>query len=182
MSGFVNKALITGLEVKYDVQEAWMKRPNDIQIIVKFTLPDNDRVDWEKTLKINGSFNKENSDKSWGSAIKVKMFLEAVGINKPEHKEDFTISDSYIDQAMGKEIMILSYPSVKKNPKTGKSYWNDWDNVGSVYKGMDNLKSRFDKSVNGGYVRDLDTGDALNSTATPTPSTSADNNFAGLDI
>ena len=67
------------------------------------------------------------------------MFLEAVGINNPEHKEDFTISDSYIDQAMGKEIMILSYPSVKKNPKTGKSYWNDWDNVGSVYKGMDNL-------------------------------------------
>ncbi len=149
--GFVNKAKVEGIELKYDVKEKWMKRPSDIQLIVKFKLQDNPKVDWEKTLKINGNFNKQKEH--WGSALKAKMFFEACGVKNAEYNEDYTIPESYIDQCMDKEFLILSYPSVKIKDN-GKNWWNDWSEVCSVERGMDYLKKRFADAVAQKYVAD----------------------------
>tara|TARA_R110002051_G_scaffold101491_2_gene172322 strand:- start:2535 stop:3083 length:549 start_codon:yes stop_codon:yes gene_type:complete len=178
--GYVSTGIVKSIKMSYDAKLKWQQRSNDVLLEVGY----NDGQEWDKTLNLFGSFNKEKE--SWGSALKLKMFFESVGIENPEYNDDYTISDSYLDKAMNKEFLILSYPSVKLKDN-GKPFWNTFPETMAVRRGRDRLKERFMKQVRDGWVKDYKMDDPLNATSSISPpsvpkekNTSFD--IAGLDI
>jgi len=172
-TGYVTTGTVKSVTVKYDDKLKYQKKNNDIILIVEY----NDGQDWDKTLEIFGNFNKEKDH--WGSALKVKMFLEAVGIKNPVYGSDFSISDNYLDEAVGQEFLVLSYPSVNLKPN-GKPYWNTFKETMHPSKGRDALKERFSAQVEDGWVRDYKVKDALNEVPATQPKSTFD--IDSLDI
>ena len=179
--GYVTTGRVKAVELQYDAKLKWQQRNNDVLLKVVY----NDGQDWDKELNLFGNFNKEKN--TWGSALKLKMFFEAVGIDNVEYKDDFTLSDFYMDKAMNKDFLVLSYPSVKMKDN-GKPFWNTFNETMAVSRGRDRLKERFMKQVNAGWVKDYRTDDPLNNTASNTvsnpPVEKKESSFdlAGLDI
>lgn len=151
--GFVKEATIKGVELQYDVKEEWMKDPADIQIVITY----NDGQDWDDELKLFGNFNREKE--SWGGALKIKMFFEAAGIKDTDNiNDDWTIPESWLDEVVGKQILVLDYPTIRNKPN-GKPWWETFKEVCAVSRGRDHLKKRFLKQVSEGWVKDYRTDD-----------------------
>ena len=152
---FVSEATIKNIVVKYDVQEKWQKRPDDIALFL--TLDVGQNFDYE--MRIGGFFNRneDGSVKNWGAALKVKILLDALNI-KGSLTEDWQLSDEVLEEMMGKKFLRLSYVSGTKD--NGKPRWFDWNEVGRLGQ-EDRLKERFMKAVNDGWVKNFrpDTGD-----------------------
>jgi len=152
---FVSEATIKNIVVKYDVQEEWQKRPDDIALFL--TLDVGQNFDYE--MRIGGFFNRneDGSVKNWGAALKVKILLDALNI-KGSLTEDWQLSDEVLEEMMGKKFLRLSYVSGTKD--NGKPRWFDWNEVGRLGQ-EDRLKERFMKAVNDGWVKNFrpDTGD-----------------------
>tara|TARA_R100001463_G_scaffold39154_3_gene84054 strand:+ start:99 stop:629 length:531 start_codon:yes stop_codon:yes gene_type:complete len=176
MAGYVATGQVKSVELKYDHKLSYQKHVNDVFLIVTY----NDGQDWDKTLNVFGNFNKKNN--TWGSALKLKMFFEAIGIKDPEYKDDWSIPDTYLDKAVGQEFLVLSYPS--KNLKdNGKPYWNIFPEVMAVNRGMDRLKERFNKQVSEGWVKDLKVDDNSSHVTKETQTKEVPElNLAGIDI
>jgi hypothetical protein len=151
--GFVKEATVKAVEVQYDIQEDWMNRPCDIQIIVTY----NSGQDWDNELKLFGNFNREKVN--WGSALKIKMFFEAAGIKDPDDiNNDWTIKESWLEEVINQKILVLDYPTTRTKDN-GKAYWDTFKEVCHVDKGMDHLKEKFLKQVSGGWIKDYSTND-----------------------
>lgn len=152
MDCFVKQATCHGVKISYDAKlKDWFK-PSDIVMNVTFHTEQgrNNNIEEEK-LDIFGNFNKERN--TWGGLLAIKMFFEAVGVKNPEYNQDFSIPQSYIDQAINQQFLMLSYPTNRNNPKSGKPYWNNWKETTSLAKGQDKLKERFAQAVDGGWVK-----------------------------
>ena len=152
---FVSEATIKNIVVKYDVQEKWQKRPDDIALFL--TLDVGQNFDYE--MRIGGFFNRneDGSVKNWGAALKVKILLDALNI-KGSLTKDWQLPDEVLEEMMGKRFLRLSYVSGTKD--NGKPRWFDWNEVGRLGQ-EDRLKERFMKAVNDGWVKNFrpDTGD-----------------------
>jgi hypothetical protein len=151
----VSESTIKKVVVKYDVQEKWQKRPDDIAVFLTLDIGQN--FDYE--MRIGGYFNRndDGSVKNWGAALKVKILLDALGI-EGKLSEDFQLTDKILDEIVGKKFLRLSYVSGTK--ENGKPRWFDWNEVGKLGQ-EDRLKERFMKAVNDGYVKNFrpDTSD-----------------------
>ena len=176
MAGYVTTGTVKSVKLNYDHKLSYQKHNNDVFLEVTF----NDGQDWDKTMNIFGNFNKKNN--TWGSALKLKMFFEAVGIKEPEYKDDWSIPDSYLDRAIGKEFLVLSYPS--KNLKdNGQPYWNIFPETMAVARGRDRLKERFEKQVSEGWVKDFKEQDTSQPVAKETPKEELPElDLAGIDL
>ena len=154
---FVSEATIKNIVVKYDVQEEWQKRPDDIAVFL--TLDVGQNFDYE--MRIGGFFNRneDGSVKNWGAALKVKILLDALNI-KGSLTKDWQLPDEIVEEMMGKKFLRLSYVSGTKD--NGKARWFDWNEVGKLGQ-EDRLKERFMKAVNDGWVKNFrpDTGDSF---------------------
>ena len=152
---FVSEATIKNVVVKYDVQEKWQKRPDDIALFLTLDVGQN----FDYDMRIGGFFNRneDGSVKNWGAALKVKILLDALNI-KGSLTEDWQLSDEVLEEMMGKKFLRLSYVSGTKD--NGKPRWFDWNEVGRLGQ-EDRLKERFMKAVNDGWVKNFrpDTGD-----------------------
>ena len=152
---FVSEATIKNIVVKYDVQEKWQKRPDDIALFL--TLDVGQNFDYE--MRIGGFFNRneDGSVKNWGAALKVKILLDALNI-KGSLTKDWQLPDEIVEEMIGKKFLRLSYVSGTKD--NGKARWFDWNEVGRLGQ-EDRLKERFMKAVNDGWVKNFrpDTGD-----------------------
>ena len=152
---FVSEATIKNIVVKYDVQEEWQKRPDDIALFL--TLDVGQNFDYE--MRIGGFFNRneDGSVKNWGAALKVKILLDALNI-KGSLTKDWQLPDEIVEEMIGKKFLRLSYVSGTKD--NGKARWFDWNEVGRLGQ-EDRLKERFMKAVNDGWVKNFrpDTGD-----------------------
>ena len=152
---FVSEATIKNVVVKYDVQEKWQKRPDDIAVFLTLDIGQN--FDYE--MRIGGYFNRKDdgSVKNWGAALKVKILLNALDIEGKLSK-DFQLTDEILDEMIGKKFLRLSYVSGTK--ENGKPRWFDWNEVGKLGQ-EDRLKERFMKAVNDGWVKNFrpDTSD-----------------------
>jgi len=146
---FVSEATIKNIVVKYDIQEEWQKRPDDIAVFL--TLDVGQNFDYE--MRIGGFFNRneDGSVKNWGAALKVKILLDALNI-KGSLTEDWQLPDEIVEEMMGKKFLRLSYVSGTK--ENGKSRWFDWNEVGRLGQ-EDRLKERFMKAVNDGWVKNF---------------------------
>ena len=152
---FVSEATIKNIIVKYDVQEKWQKRPDDIAVFL--TLDVGQNFDYE--MRIGGYFNRneDGSVKNWGAALKVKILLDALSV-EGKLTDDWQLPDETVEEMMGKKFLRLSYVSGTK--ENGKPRWFDWNEVGRLGQ-EDRLKERFMKAVNDGWVKNFrpDTGD-----------------------
>ena len=152
---FVSEATIKNIVVKYDVQEKWQKRPDDIAVFL--TLDVGQNFDYE--MRIGGFFNRneDGSVKNWGAELKVKILLDALNI-KGSLTKDWQLPDEIVEEMIGKKFLRLSYVSGTKD--NGKARWFDWNEVGRLGQ-EDRLKERFMKAVNDGWVKNFrpDTGD-----------------------
>lgn len=177
--GYVTTGKVKIIGMEYDSKLKWQQRSNDVLLKISY----NDGQEWDKDLVLYGNFNKEKGN--WGSALKLKMFFEAVGIENVEYKDDYTISDHYLDKAMGKEFLVLSYPSVKLKD-SGKPFWNTFNETMAVSKGRERLKERFASQVRDGWVKDFNPGsDAFSSSVERKELPKKDESVfavAGLDI
>ena len=152
---FVSEATIKNIVVKYDIQEKWQKRPDDIAVFL--TLDVGQNFDYE--MRIGGFFNRndDGSVKNWGAALKVKILLDALNI-KGNLTEDWQLPDEIVEDMLGKKFLRLSYVSGTKD--NGKPRWFDWNEVGKL--GQENrLRERFMKAVKDGWVKNFrpDTSD-----------------------
>ena len=154
---FVSEATIKNIIVKYDVQEKWQKRPDDIAVFL--TLDVGQNFDYE--MRIGGYFNRneDGSVKNWGAALKVKILLDALSV-EGKLTDDWQLPDETVEEMMGKKFLRLSYVSGTK--ENGKPRWFDWNEVGKLGQ-EDRLKERFMKAVNDGWVKNFrpDTGDSF---------------------
>ena len=152
---FVSEATIKNIVVKYDVQEKWQKRPDDIAVFLTLDVGQN----FDYDMRIGGFFNRndDGSVKNWGAALKVKILLDALNI-KGSLTKDWQLPDEIVEEMMGKKFLRLSYVSGTKD--NGKARWFDWNEVGRLGQ-EDRLKERFMKAVNDGWVKNFrpDTGD-----------------------
>ena len=152
---FVSEATIKNIVVKYDVQEEWQKRPDDIALFLTLDVGQN----FDYDMRIGGFFNRneDGSVKNWGAALKVKILLDALNI-KGSLTDDWQLPDETVEEMMGKKFLRLSYVSGTKD--NGKARWFDWNEVGRLGQ-EDRLKERFMKAVNDGWVKNFrpDTGD-----------------------
>ena len=152
---FVSEATIKNIVVKYDVQEEWQKRPDDIALFLTLDVGQN----FDYDMRIGGFFNRneDGSVKNWGAALKVKILLDALNI-KGSLTKDWQLSDEVLEEMIGKKFLRLSYVSGTKD--NGKARWFDWNEVGRLGQ-EDRLKERFMKAVNDGWVKNFrpDTGD-----------------------
>ena len=146
---FVSEATIKNIVVKYDIQEEWQKRPDDIAVFL--TLDVGQNFDYE--MRIGGFFNRneDGSVKNWGAALKVKILLDALNI-KGSLTEDWQLPDEIVEEMIGRKFLRLSYVSGTK--ENGKSRWFDWNEVGRLGQ-EDRLKERFMKAVNDGWVKNF---------------------------
>ena len=147
MAGYVATGTVKSVKLHYDYKLSYQKHNNDVFLEVEY----NDGMDWDKKMNIFGNFNKNKN--TWGGALKLKMFFEAMGIKEPMYNDDWSIPDSYLDRCVNKEFLVLSYPS--KNLKdNGKPYWNVFPETMAISRGMDTLKQRFEKQIAEGWVKD----------------------------
>jgi|TARA_R110000824_G_scaffold261868_5_gene450621 hypothetical protein len=144
---FISPATIKNVVVKYDIQEEWQKRPDDIALYLDLDI---DR-DFDYQMRIGGYFNRneDGSIKNWGAALKVKMLLDALKL-EGELNENQQLSDETIENMIGKKFLRLSYVAGTK--QNGKTLWVDWNEVGEIGQ-EDRLREKFMKSVNDGWVK-----------------------------
>ena len=149
---FTKNVKIVDASVQYTPpKESWQKRQDDI--ILTLTLDVG--ADFQQELILRGFFNK-NEDGSWknnGTATKIKILFDSVGVNWDNSfvKESFELTDSSLEELAGKEFCKLSYVWGVKDD--GKSRWNDWTEVAKV--GDDQkLKDKFQDAVKNKWVRD----------------------------
>jgi hypothetical protein len=82
--------------------------------------------DWLKDFYTGGNFKREGADTSWGSAFKVKLVLDSLGIQGKLDGE-MVIPQSVTDQLIGREIFVLQY--VARLKADGKPGYNDYNIV-----------------------------------------------------
>ena len=145
---FVNKVPIKSVQLKTNVQEQWMRMPDDVRLYISYDSGHN----FDKNIEIGGRFNREKGH--WGSALKLKMFFDACGIktSKDIKDLDWKIPEEWVQNCIGKDILVLSYVTniIKKN---GKNLWLDWTDVMHPDKGYDALKEHFMNQFEKGYVK-----------------------------
>jgi len=149
---FTKNVKIVDASVQYTPpKESWQKRQDDIVLTLTLDVG----ASFQPELALRGFFNK-NEDGSWknnGTATKIKILFDSVGVNWDNSfvKENFELTDSCLEELAGKEFCKLSYVwGVKDDGKTG---WNDWTEVAKVGEDQ-KLKDKFLEAVKNNWVRD----------------------------
>ena len=101
---FVSEATIKKVVVKYDVQEKWQKRPDDIALFLTLDVGQN----FDYDMRIGGFFNRndDGSVKNWGAALKVKILLDALSI-KGSLTDDWQLPDEILESMIGYKFLRL---------------------------------------------------------------------------
>jgi len=102
---FISEATIKSVSVKYDIQEEWQKRPDDIALYLDLDIG----RDFDHQMRIGGYFNRNDDGtiKNWGAALKVKILL------------DYDDNPNHAGEAV-RSIKILSVIWTKEKKHHGK--------------------------------------------------------------
>ena len=127
----VNNVTIESATVVYNKQQKWQRKPDDVGIEMKLK-PDN--VDFTTDYYIGGLFKAPDGlVQGWGSAYKVKLLLEAIGLtgarlDKNTGPEGQRFPTDMHEHLKGKRFALLRYKSTKEK-QNGDYYWSDWQTV-----------------------------------------------------
>lgn len=181
--GMERLATILAVDVQYETKQPWMKFTPDIFINVKI------KHDWEDKLTIFGSYKKDlplEDLKAWGSAFKVKEFFEcALNKRNTPVQPDYSIPEEWINDVVGRQIMICSYPTIKLKDN-GSPYWNNFDRVAQAGAPSGILKKMVMDSVNKGFIKNYKENDNngfnQNKTTETTPKAPIEMQLDNIDL
>ena len=154
---FVDTVKIVKAEVNYRVMEKWQKMPDDISL--KLTLDIG--KDFEPEMYIGGQFREDKVSGnviSWGTATKVKILLDNIGLgvacdkNAPAGSQ--RLPEDIQDRMIGKEFLRLMYRSTRTK-QDGNYRIKEWQETGAVGPGnAQKLKNKFNEAVSNSWVKD----------------------------
>jgi len=155
---FVQTVTIDEMEIEYDTKMVEnSKYIDDIGIRCKLDIG----RDFKPNYYVGGSYRKsklDNSVEGWGTAYKVKLFLERMGVliklQKGSSASENRLPDDLGSNFIGKTFHRLTYISKRKN-KNGDNYKTDWQQIGSSSESKSKIKAEFLKAINDGYVKDF---------------------------
>lgn len=144
------KVRVADIEDNTLVGLPFLERSPDVLLSVKCDIG----KDFTPTMNFWGNYSKDSTTGAitgWGSAIVVNNFLWRVGV-EGKVGDDGKIPQEILDQCRGKEFWRLSYVSGTK--KDGeKVKYQEWNEIGSLEEGPENLLERFRYSLTKGYPK-----------------------------
>ena len=163
---FVQTVKIDEMSIEYDTKMVPnSKYMDDVGVRCKVDIG----RDFKPNFYVGGSFRKNKTDgsiESWGTAYKVKLFFEKLGVplklQKGKSAEENKLPEGMENSFIGETFHRLTYISKRKN-KYGDQYKTDWQQIGDSQESKDILKSEFLDAVTKGYVKDFlsPTGDPV---------------------
>ena len=144
----VNNVEIKKADIMYNTQQKWQKKPDDIGIQMELT---HKNIDWTTQFYVGGIFKApDGTVEGWGSAYKVKLLLEAVGLTGarldktvgPEQQRFPTDLGTLLE---GKKFSLLRYKNTKQK-QDGGYYWSDWQTV-APENSFEELKTSFKEAL-----------------------------------
>lgn len=154
---FVDTVKIVDAEINYRVMEKWQKMPDDISL--KLTLDIG--KDFQPEMYIGGQFREDKVSGnviSWGTATKVKILLDNIGLgvacdkNAPAASQK--LPDDIKDRMIGKEFLRLMYRSTRTK-QDGNYRIKEWQETGMVGPGnAQKLRNKFSEAVSNSWVKD----------------------------
>ena len=187
--GYESIASVIGIVIDYNVTKEFGPKKIDFDIFMTVSYNDGQSFDKEQTIAGHFKDNLEggtNNIKSWGSAFKIRNFFECT-LNKKGLKlnEDFTVPDQWIDDAIGKEYMVCSYPTTNTK-RNGKPFWNTFDIVAPPDAERGTLKAKVMEQVEGRWIKNYrdenDHGNNSNNQDEPAKDPAKDKSGYNLDI
>ena len=154
---FVDTVKIVDAEINYRVMEKWQKMPDDISL--KLTLDIG--KDFQPEMYIGGQFREDKVSGnviSWGTATKVKILLDNIGLgvacdkNAPAGSQK--LPDDIKDRMIGQEFLRLMYRSTRTK-QDGNYRIKEWQETGMVGPGnAQKLRNKFAEAVSNSWVKD----------------------------
>tara|TARA_Y100001963_G_scaffold88454_1_gene122210 strand:- start:28178 stop:28765 length:588 start_codon:yes stop_codon:yes gene_type:complete len=154
---FVDTVKIADAVINYRVMEKWQKMPDDISL--KLTLDIG--KDFQPEMYIGGQFREDTVSGnviSWGTATKVKILLDNIGLgvacdkNAPAGSQK--LPDDIKDRMIGKEFLRLMYRS-NRTKQDGNYRIKEWQETGAVGPGnAQKLRNKFAEAVSNSWVKD----------------------------
>ena len=154
---FVDTVKIADAVINYRVMEKWQKMPDDISL--KLTLDIG--KDFQPEMYIGGQFREDKVSGnviSWGTATKVKILLDSIGLgvacdkNAPASAQK--LPDDIKDRMIGKEFLRLMYRSTRTK-QDGNYRIKEWQETGMVGPGnAQKLRNKFSEAVSNSWVKD----------------------------
>ena len=145
----VNNVTIESAEVVYNKQQKWQtKRPDDVGLEMKLK---HSNIDWLTDFYVGGIFKAPDGlVEGWGSAFKVKILLEAVGLtgarlDKTAGPEAQRFPTDLATLLVGKKFALLRYKSTKEK-QDGGHWWSDWQTV-AADNSFEELKKAFKEAL-----------------------------------
>jgi len=155
---FIQTVKIDEMSIEYDTKMVEnSKYTDDIGVRCKVDIG----RDFKPNFYVGGSFRKSNLDNTvegWGTAYKVKLFFERLGVplklQKGKSIAENTIPEGMQNSFIGETFHRLTYVSTRKN-RHGDQYKTDWQQIGDSQESKDIIKKEFLTAVNKGYVKDF---------------------------
>ena len=146
----LDNATIVTADIVYNEKQKWQKTPDDVGVVLTLDIGKS----FQPSFYVGGWFKKDivsNNVVGWGSAYKVKILLDAVGmtgarIDTTKTVEHQRFPQETAEQLLGKTFTRLSYKSTREKPDGG-NYWTDWQQVAQINH-FEELKKAFFDAVN----------------------------------
>ena len=128
----IDNARIVTANVVYNKAQKWQKKPDDIGIEMTLDIG----KDFQPEYYIGGWFKADpvsGNAAGWGSAYKVKILLEAIGLRGARLDYDKSTElqrfpEDLATHLVGKTFTRLSYKTTKEKD-SGGHFWRDWQQV-----------------------------------------------------
>tara|TARA_B100001123_G_C15203403_1_gene984276 strand:+ start:530 stop:1183 length:654 start_codon:yes stop_codon:yes gene_type:complete len=145
----IDNARVISANIVYNKAQKWQKKPDDIGIEMKIDIGKSFQPDFY----IGGWFKRDDvsgNAAGWGSAYKVKIFLDSVGFrgakldyNKPPQQQTFP--EDLSAHLTGKVFTRLCYKTTKMKDD-GSHYWRDWQQV-APENNFEELRTAFNEAI-----------------------------------
>ena len=148
--------------------EKWQKMPDDISL--KLTLDIG--KDFQPEMYIGGQFREDKVSGnviSWGTATKVKILLDNIGLGVACDKNASAGSQASAqklpndikDKMIGKEFLRLMYRSIRTK-QDGNYRIKEWQETGMVGPGnAQKLRNKFAEAISNSWVKDYNSSSEL---------------------
>lgn len=172
---FVDTVKIADAIINYRVMEKWQKMPDDISL--KLTLDIG--KDFQPEMYIGGQFREDKVSGnviSWGTATKVKILLDNIGLgvacDKNASAGSQKLPDDIKDKMIGKDFLRLMYRSIRTK-QDGNYRIKEWQETGMVGPGnAQKLRNKFADAISNSWVKDY------NSSSEPPKPVDLDDGFS----
>ena len=154
---FVDNVKVVTADINYETKQDWQTYSDDMSINMTLDIG----RDFQPSFYIGGNFKKDETSGQvigWGTAFKVKLFFDAIGmpirLSKGKLLQDQRLPDDAASQLIGKEFARLTYKSTKLK-KTGDNMWKEWQETRPTNVDHAEFKDIFRNAVTNNWIKDF---------------------------